>query len=67
MKEYKIRRLLWINHGCGLASLYGDDGKMQCNTCMIDFKRDHEDDIERKLQKRGIKKLNDYYKNKANK
>jgi len=34
-----LRKLLWINHGCDRSALYGDDGEMQCNKCMIDFKR----------------------------
>ena len=33
------RHLLWINHGCPLAALYGDDGEMQCGNCLVDFKR----------------------------
>jgi hypothetical protein len=48
-KEMKLRELLWLNHGCEHPALYGDDGEMQCNTCMIDFKRDSEDEIEKKI------------------
>jgi len=40
----KLRELLWIRHGCN--SLYGDDGEMQCGTCLIDFKRDPAEQIE---------------------
>jgi len=46
--NYVLRWLLWLRHGCNGASLYGDDGEMQCNTCMIDFKRDDPLDIEQK-------------------
>ena len=42
-----LRRLLWLRHGCSVAGLYGDDGEMQCGVCMIDFKRDPVDVIER--------------------
>jgi len=53
----KLRRLLWLSHGC--QGLYGDDGEMQCNECRIDFLRDSADDIELKI----IKKKNpEYYK-----
>ena len=39
-EENKIlRELLWLRHGCA-GPLYGDDGKMQCSGCMIDFLRD---------------------------
>lgn len=41
-----IRMQLWLTHGCGFTSLYGDDGEMQCNRApFIDFKRDSEADI----------------------
>jgi hypothetical protein len=33
------RELLWLRHGCPRHMLYGDDGEMQCNHCMADFKR----------------------------
>lgn len=34
-----LRYLLWSHHAIG-HMLYGDDGEMQCNTCLLDFKRD---------------------------
>ena len=37
--EREIRLTIWLSHGCGLSYLYGDDGEMQCNACMIDFRR----------------------------
>lgn len=38
--EMRLREQLWYSHGCGLHSLYGDDGEMVCNrTPHIDFKR----------------------------
>lgn len=38
-EEMILREVLWLSHGCSFSSLYGDDGEMQCNHCMIDFKR----------------------------
>ena len=42
----RLRRWLWLNHGCSAAVLYGDDGEMQCNAAVnhpgcvpLDFKR----------------------------
>jgi len=50
----KLRELLWLNHGCPIGMLYGDDGEMQCNKCMIDFKRDSIEDIINKFAKMGV-------------
>lgn len=49
--EKKLRKLLWLNHGCSLGTLYGDGGEMQCNKCLVDFKRDPVDQIEKLLFK----------------
>ncbi len=38
--EKQLRKLLWWHHDGHSRYLYGDDGEMQCNKCMIDFKRD---------------------------
>jgi len=51
-----LRRLLWLRHGCPFPALYGDDGEMQCNVCMLDFKRDSAKRIERKFQEIGLQK-----------
>lgn len=48
-----LRRLLWLGHGC--TGLYGDDGEMQCGHCLIDFKRDTVEQIEKRLVERGKK------------
>ena len=52
--EKKLRELLWLNHGCSISCLYGDDGEMQCNNAHshrpIDFKRDTPQEIEDKLR-----------------
>ena len=57
-ENIKLRRLLWLNHGCGLVMLYHDDGEMQCHSCQIDFKRDSIEVIKKCLHsKRGL--LND--------
>lgn len=37
-----VRRFIWLNHGCPISSLYGDDGEMQCSGSQhkpLDFKR----------------------------
>ena len=55
--ELELRKQLWLGHGCYLAVLYGDDGEMQCNHCMIDFKCDSLDTILLKLNQVHIKDL----------
>ena len=55
--ELLIRKWLWLSHNCtDTPILYGDDGEMQCNSCMIDFKRDSEDAIDKKLWIQSLKK-----------
>ena len=46
-----LRRLLWIRHGCSFPALYGDDGCMDCNACIIDFKNTPAKDIERRFHR----------------
>lgn len=38
MNENKLRKYLWLSHGH--FHLYGDDGEMQCQDCIMDYKRD---------------------------
>ena len=46
----KLRELLWLNHDRTRTHvMYGDDGEMDCNTCMIDFRRDPVDEIANKI------------------
>lgn len=45
-ENQQLRKLLWLRHGCPTSALYGDDGEMQCNICMLDFKRMSIDEIE---------------------
>ena len=40
-----LRRQLWLRHAGGRHQLYGDDGEMQCSTCIFDFKRAHIDEV----------------------
>ncbi len=56
----KLRELLWLRHGC--QGLYGDDGEMQCNKCMIDFKRHSVEIIEDRFYKMGEQFLTNYFK-----
>ena len=58
MTENKIfRKLLWIRHGCPTECLYGDDGELQCNCCLIDFKRDLAEEIQQRFFDINVKKL----------
>ena len=39
-EEGTLRMLLWLRHDADhAATLYGDDGEMQCGICKIDFLR----------------------------
>ena len=53
-----LRKLLWLNHGCPIHTLYGDDGEMQCSSCMIDFKRDAGEYNEQRFMKTAAEKMN---------
>lgn len=44
--EKLLREMLWLRHGCSSRVLYGDDGKMFCNSCMIDFVNDSPEKIQ---------------------
>lgn len=46
-EEVKLRKLLWLHHGCQKHRLYGDDGEMQCLQCGLDFKRETANALER--------------------
>jgi len=51
-KEIKIlREILWLRHGC--SNLYGDDGEMQCGSCILDFKRDSAQKIKDRFEEIG--------------
>lgn len=47
--EQRARKTLWLRHGCDVMALYGDDGEMQCNRCMADFKREEWSALEMRL------------------
>jgi hypothetical protein len=55
--EMHWRYMLWLNHGCEPAALYGDDGEMQCGRCMMDFKRMSGADIAENIRRRGLERL----------
>ena len=59
-EEMILRRLLWLRHGCESPALYGDDGEMQCNKCVIDFKRNPVAYIERRFYEIGFLKMKEY-------
>ncbi len=57
VREEEIERwrtFAWLNHGCSISGLYGDDGEKQCNNTKshrpIDFVRDSVEAIMNKLQ-----------------
>jgi len=58
--EKLLREMLWIRHGCPITHLYGDDGEMQCSTCMIDFKRDEVKTIYYKFEAGAIQAMKRY-------
>jgi len=65
-KENKLlRELLWLRHGC-MEGLYGDDGELQCNKCMIDFKRDSPKTIKERWENFGKKKLTEFFMEEEN-
>ena len=51
----KLREILWLRHGC--TGLYGDDGEMQCGRCVIDFKRDSVNKIEKIFYENSLEEL----------
>ncbi len=53
-EEKILRKLLWLRHGC--TGLYGDDGEMQCGSCLLDFKRDAPEAIEKRFQEIGLRR-----------
>lgn len=54
--EHRLRQEWWTGHGCSFASLYGDDGEMQCNamTCRKDFKRDSMESLRQHVEARRL-------------
>lgn len=40
-ENLELRRQLWMMHGHTGPALYGDDGKLQCKVCNLDFATDH--------------------------
>ena len=52
--EKRLRRELWLHHGCPLAALYGDDGEMSCGSCPADFGRWPIDDVVRWADERRL-------------
>jgi hypothetical protein len=57
--EQILRRLLWLRHGCPKEDLYGGDGDMICNNCLLDFNHDPLIFIEQSLM-RQVTNQNDY-------
>ncbi len=58
-----LRKLLWLSHGH--RALYGDDGEMQCSECMLDFKRDPIERIEKRFDDMAFDRMIEYAKSKG--
>ncbi len=52
-----LRKLLWLRHADHTEALYGDDGEMQCGRCLIDFKRESVESIQKAFAQIGIMAL----------
>ncbi len=52
-----LRKMLWLRHASHFEALYGDDGEMSCNRCMIDFRRQPAESIREVFTKQGIAAL----------
>lgn len=61
-----LRKLLWLRHGCNITSLYSDDSEMQCNKCLIDFKRDTPESIKKRFTQLGLDKAKKEIENGGN-
>ncbi len=56
-EDQRIRMKLWLLHGCGIHILYGDDGEMQCNSCLLDFLRDPWKKILDKIDDNALRRI----------
>ena len=54
--DQRIRKALWLAHGSPLHYLYGDDGKMDCNACLLDFVNDPWEKILDKLDDNALRR-----------
>lgn len=57
MSDYLLRHMLWLRHGCPQHALYGDDGEMQCSSCLIDFKRSSAQGIQERFHRLTLERL----------
>jgi hypothetical protein len=55
--EDELRSEWWGNHGCCPTARYGDDGEMQCGSCLTDFKWMPIDELERKVESLRAEKM----------
>ncbi len=61
-----LRQMLWMRHGDNHI-LYGDDGEMQCSTCMVDFKRSSVADIFKRFHTIAMQQLSEQHTKEATK
>lgn len=52
--EMLLRHEWWLNHGCPISALYGDDGEMQCGRCLVDFGREALDKLHKHVHERRL-------------
>jgi len=57
-----MRELLWVNHGCPSSAMYGDDGKMDCNACVFDFKNGDMKVFAERRATKNMKRYQEYLK-----
>lgn len=55
--EYRLRRLIFMQHSNPECMLYGDDGELSCNSCDIDFMRDTPKEIEDRIYELNMLKM----------
>ena len=53
-----LRRLLWLYHGH--KALYGNDGEMKCADCVLDYKNDSIETIEKYFNDMELKRMVDF-------
>lgn len=63
MENLELRKIWWMNHGCPISALYGDDGELQCSFCLVDFKRETVSEIQDKFWKKNHEIWEKQYKN----
>lgn len=53
-----LRVMLFLAHPC--VGKYGDDGELQCNSCVIDFKRDSAIEIDARISMKALQRASEF-------